>query len=225
MSNRRTLTIVLQVVAVAALLLILFLIFNNRRPASKDLRQVEEVRNTVLLDKGWQFHKGDSSEVWEDVTMVAVVQNGEETATVKTGRTGGLPYVGVGWYRRTLDVTPGKKATLLFDGAMSEARVYVNGEEVIFWPYGYNSFHCDITPFLTADGKNNEIRVRLENRPQSSRWYPGAGLYRNVWLIETEKVHIPVWGTYITTELDRMGHLHNHRTGSVPARGLCQHPH
>ena len=220
MSNRRTLTIVLQVVAVAALLLILFLIFNNRRPASKDLRQVEEVRNTVLLDKGWQFHKGDPSEVWEDVTIphdwaiygpfsrdndlqtVAVVQNGEETATVKTGRTGGLPYVGVGWYRRTLDVTPGKKATLLFDGAMSEARVYVNGEEVIFWPYGYNSFHCDITPFLTADGKNNEIRVRLENRPQSSRWYPGAGLYRNVWLIETEKVHIPVWGTYITTELD-----------------------
>ena len=220
MDNRRTLTVILQVVAVTALLIIAFLLFYNRRPAPKDPRQVREARNTVLLDKGWQFHKGDSSEVWEDVTIphdwaiygpfsrdndlqtVAVVQNGEETATVKTGRTGGLPYVGVGWYKRTIDVTPGKKATLLFDGAMSEARVYVNGEEVIFWPYGYNSFHCDITPFLTADGKNNEIRVRLENRPQSSRWYPGAGLYRNVWLIETEKVHIPVWGTYITTELD-----------------------
>lgn len=220
MDNRRTLTVILQVVAVTALLIIAFLLFYNRRPAPKDPRQVRETRNTVLLDKGWQFHKGDSSEVWEDVTIphdwaiygpfsrdndlqtVAVVQNGEETATVKTGRTGGLPYVGVGWYRRTLDVTPGMKATLLFDGAMSEARVYVNGEEVIFWPYGYNSFHCDITPFLTADGKNNEIRVRLENRPQSSRWYPGAGLYRNVWLIETEKVHIPVWGTYITSELD-----------------------
>ncbi|HJB43845.1 MAG TPA: DUF4982 domain-containing protein [Candidatus Coprenecus merdipullorum] len=220
MDNRRTLTVILQVVAVTALLIIAFLLFYNRRPAPKDPRQVGEARNTVLLDKGWQFHKGDSSEVWEDVSIphdwaiygpfsrdndlqtVAVVQNGEETATVKTGRTGGLPYVGVGWYRRTLDVTPGMKATLLFDGAMSEARVYVNGEEVIFWPYGYNSFHCDITPFLTADGKNNEIRVRLENRPQSSRWYPGAGLYRNVWLIETEKVHIPVWGTYITTELN-----------------------
>ena len=161
MSNRRTLTIILQVVAITALLLILFLIFNNRRPASKDLRQVEEVRNTVLLDKGWQFHKGDSSEVWEDVTIphdwaifgpfsrdndlqtVAIIQNGEETATVKTGRTGGLPYVGVGWYRRTLNVTPGTKVTLLFDGAMSEARVYVNGQEVIFWPYGYNSFYCE----------------------------------------------------------------------------------
>lgn len=220
MSNRRTLTIVLQVVAVAALLLILFLIFNNRRPASKDLRQVEEVRNTVLLDKGWQFHRGDSSEVWEDVTIphdwaiygpfsrdndlqtVAIVQNGEETASVKTGRTGGLPYVGVGWYRRTLNVTPGMKATLLFDGAMSEARVYVNGQEVIFWPYGYNSFYCDIIPFLNPDGQDNELRVRLENRPQSSRWYPGAGLYRNVRLIETRKVHIPVWGTYITTDLN-----------------------
>lgn len=220
MSNRRTLTIILQVVAITALLLILFLIFNNRRPASKGLRQVEEVRNTVLLDKGWQFHKGDSSEVWEDVTIphdwaifgpfsrdndlqtVAIIQNGEETATVKTGRTGGLPYVGVGWYRRTLNVTPGTKVTLLFDGAMSEARVYVNGQEVIFWPYGYNSFYCDITPFLNPEGMDNELRVRLENRPESSRWYPGAGLYRNVWLIETSKVHIPVWGTYITTDLN-----------------------
>ena len=220
MSNRRTLTIILQAVAVTALLLILFLLFANRRSASRDIRQVEEMRSTVLLDKGWQFHKGDSSETWEDVTIphdwaiygpfsrdndlqtVAVVQNGEETATVKTGRTGGLPYVGVGWYRRTLEVTPGMKATLLFDGAMSEARVYVNGQEVIFWPYGYNSFYCDITPFLNPEGQDNELRVRLENRPQSSRWYPGAGLYRNVWLIETQKVHIPVWGTYITSELN-----------------------
>ena len=221
MNNRkRTLSHALQVLTAAALAVVIFVIWNDKKPSQKENAPEDTVRTVTLLDKGWQFHKGDSSEVWEDVTIphdwaiygpfsrdndlqtVAVVQNGEETATVKTGRTGGLPYVGVGWYRRTLDVTPGMKATLLFDGAMSEARVYVNGEEVIFWPYGYNSFHCDITPFLTADGKNNEIRVRLENRPQSSRWYPGAGLYRNVWLIETEKVHIPVWGTYITTELD-----------------------
>ena len=222
MKNRkRILNQALQILTAVALAAVILVIWNGNRPSHKKGEAPEDsVRTVTLLDKGWQFHKGDSSEVWEDVTIphdwaiygpfsrdndlqtVAVVQNGEETATVKTGRTGGLPYVGVGWYRRTLDVTPGKKATLLFDGAMSEARVYVNGEEVIFWPYGYNSFHCDITPFLTADGKNNEIRIRLENRPQSSRWYPGAGLYRNVWLIETEKVHIPVWGTYITTELD-----------------------
>ena len=82
---------------------------------------------------------------------------------------------------------------------MSEARVYVNGKEAAFWPLGYNSFHCDVTDFLNADGKNNMLAVRLENKPQSSRWYPGAGLYRNVHLIVTDEIHVPVWGTYITT--------------------------
>ena len=191
-----------------------------------------DVRKVTLLDEGWQFGKGENPTEWEDVSIphdwaiygpfdrgndiqtVAVVQNGEETASVKTGRTGGLPYVGVGWYVRNLDVDMEqsassyyckRRATLVFDGAMSEARVYVNGHEVIFWPYGYNSFYCDITPYLTEDGKNNELKVRLENKPQSSRWYPGAGLYRNVWLIETNDAHIPVWGTTVTTELNGSG--------------------
>ena len=92
-----------------------------------------------------------------------------------------------------------KKTTLVFDGAMSEARVYVNGKEACFWPFGYNSFHCDITELLHKEGKDNVLAVRLENRPQSSRWYPGAGLYRNVHLITAEKIHVPVWGTQITT--------------------------
>ena len=191
-----------------------------------------DVRRVILLDEGWKFGKGENPAQWEDVTIphdwaiygpfdrendiqtIAVVQNGEETASVKTGRTGGLPYVGVGWYVRNLDVDMEqsassyyckRRATLVFDGAMSEARVYVNGHEVIFWPYGYNSFYCDITPYLTEDGKNNELKVRLENKPQSSRWYPGAGLYRNVWLIETNEAHIPVWGTTVTTELNGSG--------------------
>ena len=191
-----------------------------------------DVRRVILLDEGWKFGKGENPAQWEDVTIphdwaiygpfdrendiqtIAVVQNGEETASVKTGRTGGLPYVGVGWYVRNLDVDMEqsassyyckRRATLVFDGAMSEARVYVNGHEVIFWPYGYNSFYCDITPYLTEDGKDNELKVRLENKPQSSRWYPGAGLYRNVWLIETNDAHIPVWGTTVTTELNGSG--------------------
>ena len=82
---------------------------------------------------------------------------------------------------------------------MSEARVYVNGKEVIFWPYGYSSFHIDVTEHLTADGKNNVLAVRLENRPSSSRWYPGAGLYRNVHVLSTGNTCVPVWGTQITT--------------------------
>ena len=190
----------------------------------------EPVRKVTLLDEGWKFGKGENPTQWEEVCIphdwaiygpfdrsndlqtIAVEQNGEETASVKTGRTGGLPYVGTGWYIRHFDVDlsteaafESRKATLVFDGAMSEARVYVNGQEVIFWPYGYNSFYCDITPYLTSDGKNNELKVRLENRPQSSRWYPGAGLYRNVWLIETNSAHVPVWGTTVTTSINGAG--------------------
>ena len=183
-------------------------------------------RTEALLEKNWKFTKGDVPEAtqtnfddskWETVTIphdwaifgpfdrnndlqeVAVTQDLEKQASVKTGRTGGLPYVGVGWYRTAFDASADKQVTLVFDGAMSEARVYVNGKEACFWPFGYNSFHCDVTGLLNADGKNNVLAVRLENRPQSSRWYPGAGLYRNVRLVTTERVHVPVWGTQLTT--------------------------
>ena len=171
-------------------------------------------RSEILLDKGWQFHKGETG-AWEKVTVphdwaiygpfsrdndlqnVAVTQNMETAASLKTGRTGGLPYVGVGWYKRQFRVPRGKRTVLLFDGAMSEARVYVNGTEVCFWPYGYNSFFVDVTDYV--HGGRNELSVRLENLPNSSRWYPGAGLYRNVHLIITDRVHVGVWGTHVTT--------------------------
>lgn len=183
-------------------------------------------RSEYLLEKGWKFTKGEVSNAempafndakWEtvdiphdwaifgpfdknnDLQNVAVTQNFETQASLKTGRTGGLPYVGIGWYRTTFHSTPGKQTTLIFDGAMSEARVFVNGKEACFWPYGYNSFYCDVTSLVNEDGKNNTLAVRLENRPQSSRWYPGAGLYRNVHVVTTEKIHVPVWGTQITT--------------------------
>ncbi len=187
-------------------------------------------RTQILLDKNWKFSKGDYPEAkniqfndtkWETVTIphdwaiygpfdrsndlqeVIITQDLETSASVKTGRTGGLPYIGTGWYRNTFDIVDfdrnEQQIQLLFDGAMSEALVYINAHEVCFWPYGYNSFHCDITPYLNTDGKNNILAVRLENKPESSRWYPGAGLYRDVHIIKTNKVHIPVWGTYITT--------------------------
>ena len=183
-------------------------------------------RTETLLERNWRFTKGDVADAmkpefddtkWETVSVphdwaiygpfdrnhdlqnVAVTQNLETAASVKTGRTGGLPYVGVGWYRTTFDAPAGKQGSLVFDGAMSEAHVYVNGQEACFWPYGYNSFHCDVTPYLYKDGRKNLLAVRLENRPQSSRWYPGAGLYRNVRVVATEPVHVPVWGTRLTT--------------------------
>lgn len=81
---------------------------------------------------------------------------------------------------------------------MSHARVYINGQEAGYWPYGYNTFYLDVTPYL-KEGTKNTLAVRLENETESSRWYPGAGLYRNVHLVVTEDAHIPTWGTQLTT--------------------------
>ncbi len=134
-----------------------------------------------------------------DLQNVAVWQNGETFPTEKTGRTGGLPYMGSAWYKTILPLEGELEGNyfLLFDGAMSEAEVFVNGEKVCFWPYGYNAFHCDITHQLKSG--SNEIAVRLQNREQSSRWYPGAGLFRNVHFIHKPSVYVPIWGTHITT--------------------------
>ena len=187
-----------------------------------------QVRTEQLLEKGWKFTREDKTEFsqagfddakWQSVTVphdwaiygpfsinndkqnVAIAQDGQKEAMEHAGRTGGLPFVGVGWYRLDFEAPSfekGKKATLIFDGAMSHARVYVNGKEAGYWPYGYNSFHLDVTPFLKP-GEVNELAVRLENEHESSRWYPGAGLYRNVHLLVTEDAHVPVWGTHVMT--------------------------
>ena len=173
------------------------------------------VRSDVMLKKGWQFSQDSVN--WKSVTVphdwaiygpfdrsydlqkVAVEQNGETEETWKTGRTGGLPYVGKGYYKTTFDVATvdNRNINLVFDGAMSHAHVYVNGKEVVYWPYGYNSFYANVTDVVHKG--SNTLEVSLENLPKSSRWYPGAGLYRNVHLITTDKVHVPVWGTQITT--------------------------
>ncbi|MCS2889766.1 DUF4982 domain-containing protein [Parabacteroides faecis] len=183
------------------------------------------------LEKGWRFSRMDGKAVfgtvfddsdWQKVRVphdwaiygpfdinndpqyVAIVQDGEKKASLKAGRTGGLPFVGTAWYRLRFDAPEfdiGKRATILFDGAMSNARVWLNGHYIGNWANGYNAFYFDITDYLKQG--DNVLAVRLENLPESSRWYPGAGLYRNVHLIITEDVHIPVWGTYITTPVVR----------------------
>ena len=187
-----------------------------------------QVRTEQTFEKGWKFTREDNADFakpgfndakWQNVTVphdwaiygpfsinndkqeMAITQDGQTEAMEHAGRTGGLPFVGTGWYRLNFDAPSfekGKKATLIFDGAMSHARVYINGQEAGYWPYGYNSFYVDATPYLKP-GEKNELAVRLENERESSRWYPGAGLYRNVHLVVTEDVHIPTWGTVITT--------------------------
>lgn len=176
----------------------------------------EPVRTDTLL-REWQFTQ-DTTEnpQWENVTIphdwaisgpfdrandlqeVIVVQNGEKEPTWKTGRSGGLPWMGKGHYKTRVAVKKDKFYTLVFDGAMSHADVYVNGEEVVYWPYGYNTFDCYILPGLIT-GDSVDIDVFLENKPQQSRWYPGAGLYRNVHLVETNPIHIPTFGVLIRT--------------------------
>ena len=179
------------------------------------------------LEKGWKFSREDRAEFsesayndahWQSVTVphdwaiygpfdmendiqrTAIKQDGQKAAIEHTGRTGGLPFVGVGWYRTTFDVstlTNEKEVFVQFDGAMSNPEVYVNGQKAGEWHNGYNTFFLNITPYVKA--KNNTLAVRLNNLTQMSRWYPGAGLYRNVHIITKNKTHIPIWGIQITT--------------------------
>jgi beta-galactosidase len=117
------------------------------------------------------------------------------------GGTGRLPWSGVAWYRKTLDIPEsdkGKKIYLDVDGAMAYATVWLNGKFVGGWPYGYASWRVDLTPFVDFGG-DNVVAIRLDNPPDSSRWYPGGGIYRNVWLVKTAPVHVAHWGTYVTT--------------------------
>ena len=181
------------------------------------------------LEKGWKFTREDQPQFsqadyndskWQKVTLphdwaiygpfdrendlqrIAIKQDGQKSAIEHTGRTGGLPFVGVGWYRTEFDVpelTADKQVFIQFDGAMSNPEVYVNGHKAGLWHNGYNTFFLNISPFVKAQG--NTLAVRLNNLPQASRWYPGAGLYRHVHIITKNKTYIPIWGIQLTTPI------------------------
>ena len=118
------------------------------------------------------------------------------------GGMGRLPSQGVGWYRKKLNIAAadkGKSIYLEVDGAMSYAMVWLNGNLVGGWPYGYNSFRLDLTPYINY-GSVNQLAIRLDNPNNSSRWYPGGGIYRNVWLTKVNPLQVAQWGTFIRTE-------------------------
>ncbi|MBP8792058.1 MAG: DUF4982 domain-containing protein [Lutibacter sp.] len=186
-----------------------------------------QIRVVKELDVNWKFQKGNlknpaqvnfDDSKWENVTVphdwaikgpfnkeidkqtVAIFQNGEKNATEKTGRTGALPHIGMAWYRNKFIVPnyeKGKKVLLLFEGAMSEPKIYLNGKKVGEWAYGYGYFYFDISEFV-KDGENI-LAVQLMNKEFASRWYPGAGLFRTVSVIVKNNVSIDQWGTFITT--------------------------
>jgi beta-galactosidase len=139
---------------------------------------------------------------WQAVTLPhdwAI--KGPFLATGPYGGVGRLPSWGVGWYRKALDIPAGDAGKSIFldvDGAMSYAAVWLNGRLVGGWPYGYNSWRLDLTPYVVPGGVN-QLAIRLDNPPESSRWYPGAGLYRDVWLTKTAPVHVGQWGVFVRT--------------------------
>lgn len=117
------------------------------------------------------------------------------------GGAGRLPSWGIGWYRKALGIPASDRGRSIFldvDGAMSYATVWLNGKLVGGWPYGYNSWRLDLTPYVVPGG-SNMLAIRLDNPPESSRWYPGGGIYRNVWLTKTAPIHVAHWGTHVRT--------------------------
>ena len=188
---------------------------------------VSQTREVKVLDVNWKFQKGNFEEAykvnfndskWQSVTIphdwaiygpfdkkvdiqhVAIEQNGEKIATEKTGRTGALPHIGTAWYRNTFTLpkeSKGKKVILLFEGAMSEPQVYLNGQKVGEWAYGYSYFYFDVSQFIQEGA--NTLSVKLTNKEFASRWYPGAGLYRKVSLIVKNKESIDQWGQFVST--------------------------
>jgi len=176
--------------------------------------------NTVSFDEGWLFARyglqPDGTRKEEPSGVEASSLNDAAWQKLKLphdwaitgpfrieleGATGKLPWKGIGWYRKHFTVPvadAGKRIFVDFDGAMAYAQIWLNGNYVGTWPYGYTSFRMDLTPFIQP-GKENVLAVRLDTEKWDSRWYPGAGIYRHVWLVKTNPVHVDHWGTYLTT--------------------------
>ena len=153
---------------------------------------------TVSVPHDWAI-AGPFDKKW-DLQVVRIEQNGEKEATEKSGRSGSLPWIGEGHYRRTFRVpSQYAHAELVFDGAMAEPTVYVNGQKAGYWAYGYNTFRVDVTPYIKKDGSDNLLQVDLQNLEESSRWYPGAGIYRPVTLVLSGESRLDRWGTYFRT--------------------------
>lgn len=165
------------------------------------------------FDASWKFSRDqfaqgellnfDDSE-WQSVNLPHDWAIAGPFAEEFDANSGGLPTVGIGWYRKAFALPTSAKNKIVridFDGAMNNSKVWVNGHYVGGRPYGYSSFALDITPFLNKPGQKNVIAVKLDQKAESSRWYSGAGIYRHVWLNVMQPMHLAHWGTYIKTPI------------------------
>ncbi|HWB94451.1 MAG TPA: beta-galactosidase GalB [Puia sp.] len=166
----------------------------HRRPPGDPGGGFLFVRND-FDDRSWQ--RVDLPHDWAIKGPFYTAEN-----AVVGGGMGRLPVQGVAWYRRKLDIAAGDAGKSIYidiDGAMSYAMVWLNGHLVGGWPYGYNSWALDLTPYVRWGG-DNQLAIRLDNPANSSRWYPGAGLYRHVWIEKVDPVHVARWGTFVTSK-------------------------
>jgi len=171
---------------------------------------VSAQRTVTDFNRDWKFTKGEQPEAvselnfddssWQPVRLPHDWAISGPFDANASGSTGKLPWQGVGWYRKkfTLQGSAGQRAYFDFDGVMAFPKVYVNGHLAGEWDYGYMSFRVDATPYIHF-GEENIIAVEADTRRHGSRWYPGAGIYRNVRMTMTEPVHIAHWGTFVTT--------------------------
>jgi beta-galactosidase len=171
------------------------------------------VRARESFDRGWKFSLGEfpaaeqpgfDASAWRDVDLPHDWSiEGPYDQNAPSGGSGGYLPTGIGWYRKTFvapEAWTGGRIEVLFDGVYQHSTVWLNGHELGRRPFGYISFHYDLMPHLKFGGAQNELVVRVDNSQQpSSRWYSGSGIYRHVWLIATDRLHVPVWGTYVTT--------------------------
>lgn len=165
---------------------------------SWDFSRDGKVWSQVAVPHDWAI-AGPFDKKW-DLQMVAIEQNGEKEKSEKSGRSGALPWIGEGMYKMNLQLPKGyKRAVLVFDGAMSQPVVSVNGKEAGRWAYGYNAFRIDITPYVQFGGKKNLVEVHLNNVEESSRWYPGGGLYRPVSVEFYGNENFSTWDTFVRT--------------------------
>ncbi|MGC4088156.1 MAG: beta-galactosidase GalB [Polyangiaceae bacterium] len=163
------------------------------RPAGNPGGQFEFVQPS-FSDTAWQ-----SVRLPHDWAIAGPFLVGEKAAV--GGGMGRLPSPGVAWYRKKFVVPSSAAQRSIFlelDGAMSYAMVWLNGQLVGGWPFGYTSFQLDLSAYLRF-GSENVLAIRLDNPPHSSRWYPGGGLYRNVWLTTAHRVHVAQWGAFVST--------------------------
>ena len=196
----------------------------QERPAGNPGSSFPFVQNN-FDDKNWQ-----QVNLPHDWAIQGPFYKGDHT--VVGGGMGRLPVQGVAWYRKKLNIPvtdAGRSIYLDMDGAMSYAMVWLNGNLVGGWPYGYNSFRLDLTPYIKPGG-DNQLAIRIDNPNYSSRWYPGAGIYRNVWLVKVNPAHVAQWGTRVRTSnvsqsaatIDLSVQIQNQSTVDQPIRLVTQ---